>query len=103
VLEATAFDFGFVPILGQLLELAACLLGGAGFELCVDLALLLEKRVAARVDQRAFGARSLAGVRQFHVRVAAERHPPIAAAKAVAQRPGSLRRRRRRKLRLVAN
>jgi hypothetical protein len=43
---------------GQLLDLAARLLGGAGFELCVDLALLLEQRVTACVDQRAFGARA---------------------------------------------
>jgi hypothetical protein len=42
MLEASAFDFGFVPVLGQLLELAARLLGGAGFELCVDIVLLFE-------------------------------------------------------------
>jgi hypothetical protein len=87
VLEASAFDFGLVPVLGQLLEFAARLLGGAGFELCVDLVLLLQKRVAACVDQRAFGARGLAGVRQLHVWVAAERHPTITAAETVAQRP----------------
>ena len=59
VLEASAFDFGFVPILGQLLELAARLLGGAGFQLCVDLVLLLQQRVAACIDQRAFGRAAL--------------------------------------------
>ena len=83
----SAFDLGFVPIFCQLPELVARLLGGAGLELSLDLALLLQQRVFAGVDQRALGTRGLARLREFHIRVAAQGHPPITPAKAVAQRP----------------
>jgi hypothetical protein len=59
VLEVSAFDLGFVPVLGQLLELAASLPCGASFELRLDLAQLLQQRVTACIDEGAFGARGL--------------------------------------------